>query len=127
MTDYTELSVSDEGTAVETFTWTPDYVVPVKERFDSRVQPFEDGYAQTFPKFSKTRRSWSLRFMNRTEAEKNAIEAFFEARVGAEEAFYWTPIDESSASKVCFEKSSIKSTKVNPDIYRIQLTIEELF
>lgn len=126
MTDYTELSVSDEGTAIETFTWTPDYVVPVKERFNSEAQEFEAGYVQTFPRQTRVRRLWQLRFVNRTEAEKNAIEAFFAARVGAEEAFYWTPIDESSASKVCFERSSIKSVKVNPNIYNVQLTIEEL-
>jgi len=127
MTDYIELSVGDEGTATETFAWVPDYVVPVKERFDGEVQPFEAGYAQTFPRLNKVRRLWRLRFLNRDEAEKDAIEAFIEARVGAEEAFYWTPVDGASAIKVCAGESSIKSTKKNPDIYDIQLTFEELY
>ena len=127
MTDYNEVAIPGEGTATQTFTYVPDFTLPTVEQFDGIRKDFERDYEQTFPRFSKTRRKFLLRFNTRDETEKDNILAFIEARVGAEEAFYYTPVDESAAIKVCAIKSSIKSVKVSPDIYNLSLELLELY
>lgn len=127
MTDYNEVAIGGEGTPSQTFNFTPDYIIPVKEQFDGIRKKFERDYEQTFPKFSKTRRRYQLKFMSRTETERDNIFAFIEARVGAKEAFYFTPEDETSPISVCAIESSVKSVKVSPGIYNLSLELLELY
>jgi len=126
MPDFEELPVAGEGTATEIFSYVPDFEIQTEEQFSGFRQEFEAGYEQTFPRFSKTRRAWSLKFNYRSETEKNLITGFIEARVGGEEAFYWTPEDETSPVKVYIKSDTIAITKINPDIWDISFEVEEL-
>lgn len=125
--DYDEVAIAGEGSASQTFSWKPDYMIPVIEKFEGERQGFEAGYVQTFPKFRKTRRTFDLRFMARDETEKDNILAFINSRVGSEEAFYFQPEDETANIKVCAIKDKVRVTKVSPDVYNISLDFEEIY
>jgi phage-related protein len=86
-----------------TFTFTPSF--EATESSKPRVRKFQagDGYEQrirfglhTDPK------DWQLVFSNRTDAERNNIAAFFEAR-GSAESFDWTPPRGTAGKYVCEE------------------------
>ena len=124
---YNELPVPGEGTATETFSWIPSYATPIEEKFDTRKFEFEAGYEQSFPAFTKTRRSFKASFISIDETVRDAILAFIEARVGSTEAFYLTLPDETVPIKVCAIEDSVKSTKVNPDIFNVEITFLEIY
>jgi len=126
-TNYTELAVGGEGSAIETFVYLPDYTITVEDRFYGIEKEFERGYVQTFPWFRKTRRRLELNFINRSKTERDAIAQFVADRVGSEEVFYFEPEDEDMPIKVCVAQDTIVITKKNPDIYDIKFEVEELY
>lgn len=86
-----------------TFTWTPSFEATESSQPRVRVFKAGDGYENrvrfglnTDPK------EWSLMFAERTDAERDAITAFLEAR-GAAESFDWTPPRGSAGKFVCDE------------------------
>lgn len=69
-----------------------------------RSVQFGDGYSQRLRYGLNTNpKSWSLTWENITTANANIIEAFLDARAGAE-SFDWTPPDSTSNNKwICQE------------------------
>lgn len=84
------------------FTWTPDFSATKNSKPTVSVIKFGDGYeARQSQGINTNPKSWSLRFMNRTTAEIDAIEAFLDG-LGATQSFDWTPPRASTSSKfVC--------------------------
>lgn len=107
-----------------TFTYTPSF--QATESSKPRVRKFQagDGYEQrvrfglnTDPK------EWTLTFANRTDAERENILAFFEARIGVE-SFDWTPPRGGAGKFVCDEW---QTTLSNCNNNQINATFREVF
>jgi phage-related protein len=72
------------------FTWSPDPGATGPKTPRVKVAPYGDGYEQRVGEgINRIVRTWSLTF-TRPTAEIDAIDAFLEARAGAE-SFDWTP------------------------------------
>jgi len=126
-TNYDELPIGTEGSAIETFLWLPDYTIVTEEMFASVEKEFENGCRVSFPTQNRTRRRFEVNFLNRDETERDAIAEFIEARIGGEEAFYFTPEDETVAIKVCLDGDGISISKKNPDIYDLKAVFLEIY
>lgn len=86
-----------------TFTYTPSF--EATEASKPRVSVFQagDGYQQRVRfGLNANKKEWSLLFTYRTNAERETIVAFLEARAGAE-SFDWTPPRGVSGKYVCEE------------------------
>lgn len=86
-----------------TFTYTPSFTATEQSQPRVRTVQFGDGYSQrlryglnTDPKI------WRLIFSNRSDAERNNILAFLEARQGTQ-AFDWTSPRGNSGKYICTE------------------------
>jgi phage-related protein len=107
-----------------TFTYTPSF--EASESSKPRAQKFQagDGYEQrvrfglnTDPK------EWSLTFSERTNAERDNILSFLEARA-AVESFDWTPPRGSAGKYVCEEwQVTMRAYNFNT----IQATFRQVF
>lgn len=74
-----------------TFTWTPDFDLPKESKPAVYESKFGDGYGQRIPKgLNPNPKTYPLQFKNRSNAERDQIEEFLDARGGAE-SFDWTP------------------------------------
>jgi phage-related protein len=107
-----------------TFTYTPDFTANLTKRPRVRQVSFGDGYEQrTADGINTIRALWSLSFNTRTDAERDAILGFFEARAGIE-AFDWTPPTGSAGKFVCREwTTSLERFGIN----NITVTFEQVF
>ncbi|OXE37447.1 MAG: hypothetical protein CGW95_01470 [Phenylobacterium zucineum] len=84
-----------------TFTYTPDYGASYEVQPTVRVSSFGDGYEQRQANGINTqRRTWDLKFSVRSNAEADAIEAFFVAQA-AVQSFDWTDINGDAGKFVC--------------------------
>lgn len=82
-----------------TFTWIPQTAQKGKEP-KVRAASFGDGYSQRVGAgINNATASWSLTF-SRTTSDIDAIEAFLDARNGAE-SFDWTDPDGNSIKALC--------------------------
>lgn len=78
---------------------TPTYGAQKTSQPRVRSVQFGDGYSQRLRYGLNTNpKTWDLTWQNITEANADIIEAFLDARAGAE-SFTWTPPDSASASK----------------------------
>lgn len=84
-----------------TFTWQPSFEATESSQPRSRKTQFGDGYEQrvrfglnTDPK------EWDLTFAERTDAERDAIADFLDARGGVE-SFDWVPPRGTAGKYVC--------------------------
>lgn len=76
------------------FTWVPDYTVASDTEFKTQTSEFESGAKQYRQVWSSAKRTWKLTFRNRTTAVMQAIQAFFESKLGQATSFTWTcPLD----------------------------------
>jgi phage-related protein len=87
--------------ALETFSppINPDYKSPKETRPRTLIAQFNDGYEQRAKDgINNLPRRYNLTWSSLTDAQRDSIITFFEAR-GNDEAFWWTPWDESSPIK----------------------------
>lgn len=107
-----------------TFTYTPSF--EATESSKPRVRKFQagSGYEQRIRFGLNTDpKEWSLTFMNRTDAERDAILAFLEARGGVQN-FDWTPPRGDAGKYVCEEW---QATLLNYNNNTVQATFREVF
>ena len=109
---------------MSTFAYVPSF--QATENSKPRVRKFQagDGYEQrvrfglnTDPK------EWTLTFANRTDAERENILTFLDARAGVE-SFDWTPPRGGAGKFVCEEW---QATLTNCNNNQIQATFREVF
>lgn len=107
-----------------TFTYTPSF--EATEASKPRVRRFQagDGYEQrvTFG-LNPDPKEWTLSFANRTDAERENIVSFLEARGGVE-SFDWTPPRGSAGKYIC-EEWQITLSNCNNN--QVQATFREVF
>lgn len=107
-----------------TFTYTPSF--EATESSKPRVRKFAagDGYEQRIRFGLNTDpKEWTLTFANRTDAERENIVTFLEARAGVE-SFDWTPPRGGAGKFVCDEW---QATLNNCNNNQIQATFREVF
>lgn len=107
-----------------TFTWTPSF--EATEASKPRVHKFQagDGYeARIRFGLNTNSKEWTLTFSERTDTERDAILAFFDARA-AVESFDWTPPRGSAGKYVCEEW---QVTMRNYNFNTIQATFRQVF
>jgi len=63
---------------------------------------FEGGYTQTRARFTRVTRKWTCRYDGVSQANKNTIRAFEDARLAGAESFTWTNPEDSVAYTVRF-------------------------
>lgn len=108
-----------------TFTITPDFGASRTTKPRVNSAKFGDGYEQRVPfGINTVVEEWTLRFANRTNAEKTELLDFLSARAGVE-SFDWTPVGDTVSKKfVCREWSD---TLENNDLYSITAKFEQVF
>ena len=86
---------------------TPDFGASRKSQPIVRTTQFGDGYSQRITYgLNQNPRIWDLTWTAKTNADADAIEAFFDARALDNASFDWTPLDESTAYKWIVESWS---------------------
>ena len=103
----------------------PDFQASKASKPEVKSAKFGSGYEQrtTFG-INQNPKSWSLEWANRTTADIAAIEAFFDARAGAE-SFDWTPPDSVTSYKwVCREWNKAMTV---PAYATVTATFEQVF
>jgi phage-related protein len=94
----------------DTFTFIPAKGFSKTPTIAIRHIAFGDGYSQRSPKgINNVTYTWTLRFVNRTLTESNAIEAFLLDKGGVFH-FLWTPPDEVIEYKVVSQRWSSQIT-----------------
>ena len=78
---------------------TPDFGATKNNEPRIRTTKFGDGYEQrvTFG-LNQNPKRWDLTWTAKTNADADAIEAFFDARAADAASFDWTPLDESTSA-----------------------------
>ena len=107
-----------------TFTYTPSFDATEASR--PRVRKFQsgDGYEQRIRFGLNTNpKEWQLVFSNRTDAERDLILAFLDARGGVE-SFDWTPPRGTAGKYVCEEW---QTTLSNCNNNQIRATFRQVF
>lgn len=70
------------------YTWIPDQIYVEEQRFPSTTVDYESG-KETRLKDPMQRRDFTLQYEYASQTTKEAIAAFYEARSGGAEPFYW--------------------------------------
>jgi phage-related protein len=78
---------------------TPDFSLTKKSEPNVRTVQYGDGYSQRLTYgLNQNPKVWDLKWTAKTNADADAIEAFFDARKGSE-SFDWTPPAGGSSGK----------------------------
>ena len=90
-----------------------------------RSVEFVSGYSQRAVfGINQDPKVWTLSWNNRTATDANAIEDFLEARAG-QEAFDWTPPDDTTSYKwIC---KAWRKTMPYSNLFNIDATFEQVF
>ncbi len=107
-----------------TFNFKPLYTWQKTHNHNVLITTFESGLEQRRYKGLRPR-LWVLKFRDIPETIQ-AIEAFFNARKGAYEAFSWVPPGESTAISVRFEETSLNVFNYGPYYSECELTLREV-
>ena len=112
----------------------PDFPFEHETEWFSQRDTFDAGYTRTKRAFTKARQRFSFSASGRTKTERDALLTFYNARNGAQDSFYFTPIGDEEDSPagtgtqivVHFVEDSLKTMKIGPDTYAVSFTLEEL-
>lgn len=91
-----------------------------------RKHTFGSSHVNIHPRDKTRRRRWDVSMQNATEAEKDAVLAFFDSHNGTEIPFDW--VDPSGATRACcFGSPSITTTKTGPNSWSYRFTLVQVF
>lgn len=117
------ISVAGEGTGVESLPYTPESPLQIETKRQGIGFDTERGYHIGFPRHTAGRERRALAWIL-TEAERDALVTFFEARTGPLSAFLWTPPEGTPTTWHLI--GDLIETKLSPNAYRLEGEIEEL-
>lgn len=109
--------------ATQTFSFVPTIVYILNSSHNVLKTQFESGKVQTRYK-GPLPRKWQLTFRDKTSTI-NQIVAFYDARKGGYESFYWTPPGGSEIT-VRFQDSTLSTTYTGGLYAECELVIEEV-
>jgi phage-related protein len=104
------------------FTWTPDAAYKKEVDIPCLVSQFENGVEQRRVLRGK-RYAWELTFTNRSQAEADAILAFFESKDGMATSFTFRPPDEAVDYTVRFLDPKLARMPKSFNVYDVTLTL----
>jgi hypothetical protein len=81
--------------STQVFSLTPDNKVGNKKSFQTLMSEAESGKEQRRSKWTTPLRMFTLNFTNRPKSEVQTLEAFFDARKGAYDSFYFKNPDDN--------------------------------
>lgn len=113
-----------------TFSVDPTYVFEDAIQFKTQITTYEDGSEQRHA-LGSPKRMFTLRFLAVTEATRDTIHAFHQARYGAAESFTWTNPLDSTVYTVRFindalEEQNIGYNDTDGDIFNIECQFLEV-
>jgi len=114
-----------QGGDLEEFTWEPQYVYTELIGFKTNVIPMDSGKEVRYSK-GQPRREFELVFSLLNGTTKDEIQAFFDAREGSFDTFYWDNPNDSTSYEVRFKEDSIQVDNVEYDMYNINITLLEI-
>lgn len=111
---------------MSTFLWSPSYAGTSKDsKLKLRKAQFGDGYAQrTAVGINSVGQIWQVALDNRSQTDKDAIEAFLKA-ASTGVSFNWTPPGEAIAVKVICEEWGV--APVGFEVFTINAVFEQVF
>jgi hypothetical protein len=129
--DLESIVLEDEGTAVETYPDEPDAIIEVDQEFEVIEHVFILGYVGTMPKYASGRRVLQVTQSALTEAEKDAIVTFLEARIEDKEPFNLSDGKGSSLSCWLLPEGSGDEVVIAPEmvdvgVWRLQFNVLEI-
>ncbi len=103
-------------------------VFPLREvpRDASLRSPFEAGYVQARPKFTRIPATWpDITYRNMTATDKSTLETFEKTTVKQTDAFSWTHPQTSTVYSVRFS-GPVQYDLVRPGIWEFRFSLEEI-
>lgn len=108
----------------ETFTWEVSVGTSGRALHRARKAQFGDGYSQHAGDGINAKvQTWNVVRVCTNETDKDAIEAFLDARAGYE-SFFWTPPGGSQGYYLC---ESYDTNPLGADAYTITATFQQVF
>lgn len=108
-----------------TLSINPSY--PLDEtREDSVIRSiFEGGYEYTRPRFTRIRRTWTLKYELLSQADKDALDNFLVTVRGGADAFLWThPVTNQTYNVRFVKPPTFSLSKYADGSHRYDVTIE---
>lgn len=114
--------------AFPTLSQPPNYPLVEEIEDTTIVSNFESGYIQTRPRFTRRRKSFTVRYENLSTSDKTSLETFRDVTVlGSSETFTWTHPLTSTVYTMRFEKDKTpKFTNSLIDYWDTEFTIREV-
>ena len=110
--------------ATATFSFKPDFAWKPALGWRVDITTFENGKEQRSDRGAEPR-VWTLSF-TRSAAVMKEIQAFWLARHGQAEAFYWTPPDETAAILVRFSDDTMEPERSGQLYGKVELKLKEI-
>lgn len=103
----------------------PSYAIDESKEDATIHSPFEGGYEQTRPRFTRKRKSFVLRYKYLPSADKSTLETFVDTVHGGADSFAWTNPITSVQHTVRF-KEPPKFSKVSFLYWDIEFVLVEV-
>lgn len=108
------------------FTYLADKTINEAVLYNVLVSEFENGVEQRRLKATQPKRTWSLLFSNRTNAEMAEVRDFFVSKLGILTSFTWTNPNDSVEYTVRFKDSSFNFERAGYDIFNFSVDFIEV-
>lgn len=119
----TPITVSTEGTAVDTLPFTPDIGEVVTQQWFTVRKPLEAGYEATWARFQVGRLMWRIGHASLTLTEMATLETFLADHAGQETPFDFD--DDAGATRtVYFVNDTFAFTQYGMDNVRVEYVVE---
>ena len=106
---------------------TPNLPLEEVGRLSTVRSPYEAGYVNTRPRWTRARRSFVLTWNALSSSGFSTLRAFFEETVrGGGDSFTWTHPVTSTSYTVRFAQDELRFTAILGDRYRGSVTLEEV-
>jgi len=111
--------------AFPTLSKNPEYPLS-EDREDSTVRSdFEGGYEITRPRWTRTRKLFSVRYKTLPDADKTLLDTFMDTVSGGADAFTWTHPKTSVTYTVRFAKP-IKFEYISFELWEVSFDLREV-
>lgn len=112
----TPITIGASPVATKVLPVTPQFTYKKNLAWRTERAEFDYPYTQTFPVSTRRRGSWGMGWSAITDAERDTLDAFFED-LGAEEPFFWTPLDSETQVPVTTSATRIRWLQVDRGIW----------
>ena len=108
-----------------TLSVNPDY--PIKERREDSTlrSDFEGGYEHTRPRYTRTRKSFTLRYKALPTTDKDTLDNFLDTVKGGADSFIWTHPVYNTQHEVRFVKPP-EFEYVGYGLWNVELELREV-